>query len=486
MVHFLRHAAIRLWMTNLIGATVGIVLFSLLKPDLGPIGAPIGVAVLLAAIFVALGWMANRIGLKHIRHLARLAGTAERQGLHAEAETGFRGALAALDSFLLSPAVRRRYLPPLAGRMARFYLGRNLRDSVAEGFVAAFLARHPGDVEVAEQWIRHIQDREEAAAEYEELAARLGAAHPGNTLIQHGLARFYLMLERTDYTALQSYRRLWDSGGVSVPPEFCTALAALLRREGRHDEWARQVCLHAGERPPVPEVSDAAPVYPGKPLRTAPEKRAFSQPEPEPEDSGEEAFRMSPAADEPDDDAAEESRQVLWRPVRLNPGWVSGSARLFRPVLQKLAQGLRRSVAIATPGRVLTLPAARFALLLIPFCAIAAAGVWMALAPGEVPAPPTAPAAEPTGPADSAAAVDTGPYTLQVAAYLKLEYALKFVEDLKKKGIDAYWTETASGDKRWYQVRISHFPDAAAARDFGRRLKQQGAVDDFYVTNTGR
>jgi hypothetical protein len=195
---------------------------------------------------------------------------------------------------------------------------------------------------------------------------------------------------------------------------------------------------------------------------------------------------MSPAADEPDDDEAEEGRQVLWRPVRLNPGWVSGGARLFRSVLQKLAQGLRRSVAIATPGRVLTLPAARYALLLIPFCAIAAGGVWMALGPGEVFAPPTPPAAEPTGPVDSAAAVESGPYTLQVAAYLKSEYALKFVEDLKKKGIDAYWTETASGDKRWYQVRISHFPDAATARDFGRRLKQQGAVDDFYVTNTRR
>ncbi len=79
--------------------------------------------------------------------------------------------------------------------------------------------------------------------------------------------------------------------------------------------------------------------------------------------------------------------------------------------------------------------------------------------------------------------VVSDPYTLQVAAYLKAEYALKLVEELKGKGLDAYWTETASGGKRWYQVRISRFPDPQTARDVGRDLKARGVIDDFYVTN---
>jgi len=78
------------------------------------------------------------------------------------------------------------------------------------------------------------------------------------------------------------------------------------------------------------------------------------------------------------------------------------------------------------------------------------------------------------------------PYTLQVAAYLKSEYALKFVDDLKQRGYDAYWIETASGGKTWYQVRIARFPDPQSARDFGARLKQKGIIEDFYVTNYTR
>jgi septal ring-binding cell division protein DamX len=413
-----------------------------------------------------------------------LAGSAERQGQQAEAEGRLRAALAVCDSFLLSPAMRRRYLPAVAGRLARFYLGRNLADPAAEAFVAAYLARHPQDAEIAEQWVRHLLEREEPADGHEELAGRLGAAHPGNRQIQHGLARFYLMLERTDYTALQSYRRLWDSG-AAIRPEFCTALAALLRREGRNDEWARQVCRQAGLRPAAAELSAAAPAIQDKPGRALPEKRARAQPETE--DFGGEAFRMNPAADEPDDDEALERRQASWRPLRLNLGWLSGMGRVLRAVFRESAQSLNRSLAGIDPGRVLAHPAARYALVLLPVCALAAAGAWLALRPGEVAVPPIAlPPAPVAAPAGSAAAAETGPYTLQVAAYLKSEYALKFVEDLKAKGVDAYWTETASGDKRWYQVRISHFPDAASAREYGRRLRQQGTVDDFYVTHMGR
>jgi cell division protein FtsN len=77
-------------------------------------------------------------------------------------------------------------------------------------------------------------------------------------------------------------------------------------------------------------------------------------------------------------------------------------------------------------------------------------------------------------------------FTLQVDAYLKAEYAHKFVESLKSQGFDAYWTETASGGKTWYQVRIAHFPDPSAAREFGSRLKQKGVIEDFYVTNYSR
>jgi cell division septation protein DedD len=113
----------------------------------------------------------------------------------------------------------------------------------------------------------------------------------------------------------------------------------------------------------------------------------------------------------------------------------------------------------------------------------AVGGIWLFVNAGDGFTRPAAipAAAEPAAPAEV-----RDPYTLQVAAYLKPEYALKFVDDLKQRGYDAYWIETASGGKTWYQVRIAHFPDPPSARDFGARLKQKGIVEDFYVTNYTR
>jgi hypothetical protein len=77
----------------------------------------------------------------------------------------------------------------------------------------------------------------------------------------------------------------------------------------------------------------------------------------------------------------------------------------------------------------------------------------------------------------------TDPFTLQVAAYLKPGYAKTYVEKLKKQGLDAYWREAISANKKWYQVRVSHFPDKKSARDFGESLKAKGIIDDYYVAN---
>jgi len=75
------------------------------------------------------------------------------------------------------------------------------------------------------------------------------------------------------------------------------------------------------------------------------------------------------------------------------------------------------------------------------------------------------------------------PFTLQVAAYLKPENAKTYVQQLKSRGLDAYWSEAVRGDKRWYQVRVSHFATKQSARDYGEKLKSEGTIDDYYVAN---
>ncbi len=82
--------------------------------------------------------------------------------------------------------------------------------------------------------------------------------------------------------------------------------------------------------------------------------------------------------------------------------------------------------------------------------------------------------------------VVTDPFTLQVAAYLKPEHAVKYETFLKKQNLDAYTIIVKGSQKTWYQVRISHFPDKNSAKAFGTSLKARKIIDDFYIANYER
>ncbi len=75
------------------------------------------------------------------------------------------------------------------------------------------------------------------------------------------------------------------------------------------------------------------------------------------------------------------------------------------------------------------------------------------------------------------------PFTIQVAAYLKLKHAETYVGKLKKKGIDAGMKKVDGGGKTWFVVRISQFTDKQSAAAYGQKLKQQNVIEDFFVNN---
>ncbi len=82
--------------------------------------------------------------------------------------------------------------------------------------------------------------------------------------------------------------------------------------------------------------------------------------------------------------------------------------------------------------------------------------------------------------------VITDPFTIQVAAYLRLEDAQTYLRSLKERGLDVYMTKREGTKKTYYQVRISHFRDKVSAKTYGVSLKAQGIIDDFYVANYER
>ncbi|MEJ5358271.1 MAG: SPOR domain-containing protein [Desulfobacterales bacterium] len=186
------------------------------------------------------------------------------------------------------------------------------------------------------------------------------------------------------------------------------------------------------------------------------------------------------------EEEGEEPPPMLWGPGTAfrAAGEIFGRGRAL---LQGLFSALR--AAVPPPRPPLSRPRRR--LLVLSGLALAAAfglaaGVWVAiesLSGSPVGEPLSGVAAPPAGESLPAA---LQPYTLQVAAYLKEETALRRVEELKQRGLDAYLSTAERGGKRWYQVRISHFADPQSAREAGRALREKGWIEDFYVANTVR
>jgi len=484
IIHFLRRVSLCLWISLPIAGFGSFWVLTLLQPEVGADAAPLLAAGLLLAVFAAVAWAANRLGVSRVQRLMHRADRAEREGRRTEAEGAFQGALGALDSFWVSPRIRQRILLPLAGRMARYYLFESHFSAAAEDFIVRYLWVHPEDQEVAEQWVRHAERQGGLREEYQGLADRLGNAHPLHPIIQHAVARLCLASERTDYPALKTYRRVCAEDG-RVPPEFCADLARLFRKDDRCDDWAQQVLRQAETALPAP--TDAMIAKTQEPARRPgphePSARIGLPTTPDEEDV---VFRLAGEADDVDEEE-EEARTSLFAQAWRGPAWVAGRVRQATAAWEFLRDRFRDGAAVWAGWLrgIRGAPSMRRALVLLLIVGIAAGGGWTALTLVGVfgPSPIETSAVEPP----SAPAPPTSdPFALQVAAYLKQDYALKLVEDLKKKGIDAYWVETASSGKTWYQVRIAHFADQQSAREFGRNLKGKGIIDDFYVTSASR
>jgi hypothetical protein len=476
MTHRLRHLTARLWITLVIGGASTLGAMMLLQPVIGLEAAPAAAAVLMSGSFVAVGWAAARLGLWRVRRLLSAAEAAERDGLRVAAAALFDRAGAVFDSFLIPPALRRRRLPALHARMARFHLSDPGGHGAREAFIRRYLMRAPGDAEVAEGWVAALERWGGPAEEEVELAACLAAAHPRHERIQKTLARLYLAQEVTDYQALQCYRRVC-AGEDPPDPGFCRAVARLVHVSGCSDEWARRLVLRFCG--PGPGGGGAEPVVTPLPAAAAPSRMWEAAPADavtaEEEDAG--AFRMSVFPGEPEE---EEETAPRTRPRGAAMAAIrEGAGRLADGLLRFTADVLRRAFRIA--ARVGAAPWSRPAGLCGLGAVLLAGGLWfwwddIRLLREEAEAP----AAAVSEPAPAPLVMDR--FTLQVAAYLKAEHAYKFVDQLKRQGFEAYWTETVSGGKTWYQVRIASFPDRQSARELGSRLKQKGVIEDFYVT----
>jgi hypothetical protein len=439
-------------------------------------------------VFLIMGWLLNRIGLALIKPLIREAEVWERGQNTRRAEAIYHRAMATCNSFLISPPVKKRLLNSLTGKILRFYMARPEKDLSATAFLFSYLMGHPQDAEVAENWLQHTDSLESYNREHNELAIRIGNAQPENTMIQHALARFFLAEKRTDFPALQTYRRILENKNRQDVGSIAIALADLFLKQGRADELSLNAYLKAlkqkNNHPQLVRGIAACVHWVRRTDRTAP--------------------------------LLEYARQLLIRNgISLTKDMLKG----FHPPVSKpvpspkpttfknigstiiafsrpMVNTIRQTILLSTRnigGGVKTLlsfiHASKRAKMVLKTAAASALTVGLVIAMINtishlIPARPHS--MDDPRPDVVAVPVVTDPFTLQVAAYLKPEHAAKYETILKKQNLDVYTIIVKGPEKTWYQVRISHFPDKIAAKAYGISLKARNIIDDFYIANYDR
>jgi hypothetical protein len=484
-----RHMTLRLWVTAIAGGLFCTLLLPQWQRIAGLQGMWIPVTAILGGCFVLTGYLMNKLGMLSIRRQIAEAAVWERAGLSDEAEGAFERAKALYDSFWLSPSQRRRSADWIVMRLARFYLNQPDPGRSSGDAIASYLQLHPEDEAVALGWLERMLQKENHSHAEHDTAVRISEALPEHDHVQRLLLQFYLSNERSDFEAMQTYRRVWQSGN-ELPAATVHRLVRLLINEECINDWALKVYLYgfntgdelclegiaASIRQLRPTAENRADlVAAGIILAGLDEGRRKDllkpiesfEPVVETEMEGTDDFeaRSLPM----------ESTVLRQRLVRSGTAFLirAGTAgnrllsmidrirrRLMEPRMRRAIVGCIMAGAFVVTIAVMIRSASEKPVLMAP----AQETLIQPQAPVQVPEP-------------------SYRFTIQVAAYLKPQDAQAYVDRLKQQKIDAYSTRATGANRTWYQVKVSKFTTRDEARTYGESLKAQWIIDDFYVAN---
>jgi hypothetical protein len=475
-----RHYSLRIWTTAILGAVICMLVLPWWTKFWGLDGLLLPVLAILVLVFAGLGALMNRVGhFFLVRQFKELA-VWERAGLGPEARSAYEQAAALFDSFWLSPRKRAASYQWAGSRVARFLLSDSRISARWRLALAGFLMRCPEDATIADAWLAHQLKLKQRLPEEHEAASRIGDALIDHSRIQWRLFQIYLNDRRTDFDALQIYQRVVRQEDASASTEVLHRLARLLHDALQLNDWCLSIYLQAyetGEMVCLEGIAAAA--------RWLPENA----------DNG----PMLQKARMLVTDLSSERLESLTRRFKKGGHHTVNHQRLSVP-RAAATRNLRRLVAkllsLVLKGAIRIVSVARHMTALKPPSAVQkvwgagllcvllviAVMIWQPWHSGvedgtPLESPPSVKALDP---------IVTDPFTIQVAAYLKSEDAKRYVQELKQKELDAFWTKATSAKRTWYQVKVSHFPTKAQAQQYGDQLKSKGLIDDFYVANYQR
>ena len=429
MIWTLRNISLFFWLAIIVALPASFYMlpvFNNFFPGLNPIYAGIGMVFF---VFVFLGTLID-LGVKKIlTNLIKEGQAWERAGIFKKAEEKYIQAIRLYDSFLLWPFGIKKTSLNISRAVSKFYLSTG--DSDNENFRVAtseYLKSNPKDIDVCRLWLMRLRQSNIVTATEQDLLSLLADVHGSDPRLLPLIADIFIELERSDYQAQTLYARLKHNPDFNEKSE--AVIADLLQSVEAENREA-------------PDGAFSKKEFQVKTIRTSFRKlkikttikfvlalvtTGF-----------ESVFRFA---------GSTISYMIL----------ISGKAVLY------LREHDRFRFYLKTGGIVMTCGG------LIFFMATTFSHLFKSKTVEERQAIPVVEQIP-------------KPFTIQVAAYLKQDHADRYVDALKKKGLDASMKKVDGGGKTWFIVRVSQFEDKKSAADYGQQLKNQKVIDDFFVNN---
>lgn len=439
MTRLLRHISIRLWLLLCWALPLGFLLLSWFPKVPG--GA--GLAASLVVCGLLQGVLLDAIGIRRIRGLVREGKLWEQAGIRPRAETAYLKAVRVYDSILVSPLAAHRLSRFFTQALAGFYLSGPTQYPGFQQAAARYLIQHPDDETLALLWLaRDIKNGDQQDAGSGAVLTALAEALYAHPKAAPGLAARFMRSGRTDVTAKRLYRSVLEMAetGVAVSGEIKEKLQVFLGASALEDLSDLGI---AGDAVIKDEI-----IQKGGTL-------------------GDQIFVSErPGSGESRSFAG---KRQWWRSAVCAAGSAAlGLLNLISRSINLLGQWIRRINPEKAKVLSVRLLMAGMAVWLGFFLYGALTHILKTRGGDPITRPIQV----------------RGPFTIQVAAYLKSSHADHYVQKLKALGLDAHIKQTAGGGKTWYLVRISHFKDQTEAAAFGKKLKAQKKIEDFFVSNT--
>jgi len=440
----------RLWLLLLWAVPAGFWLLPRLMAFFPDLSASLTMVLFLSAGASLQGGVLDLIGRQRVRALIREGELWEQAGIRSRAEERYLKAVRVFDSILVSPWFSRGVSKDLTRVMAGFYLSGHVRYPGFRQAAARYLLYLPGDEALALLWIERALSENGGRGLRDSLDSfvltALSQEHHDNPKLALNLAVLFLDQERSDFPARRLYRSVFKllendpSLKTAFPREYGEKLKTFVDPRGQLETMHESSMEAVGETLGGQMVT--AEIY-------APGREFDPQ-------SGKPPIRRSIGV----------TGRAIASVGAFVLALVRGAAKACTGLVGSF--GILKRATVSRYGKYAA--ASVLAVCLAVF-------LWSSLA-HMLKSTSTEPVKHPVGETTS------GPFTIQVAAYLKQTHAEGYLSKLKDKGLLAHIKKTKGGGKTWYLVRISHFKSKQEASDYGRKLKSQGKIDDFFVSNS--